>query len=113
LALWLLGAGANWVFLRAFVPDAAFSTALLVLGVTALFAVLPSSPGYAGVFHAAVVLALASLGEVPKSTALAYAVVLHGVTIATLIVVGIVSLWMLGMTGGDLARRLQPGENSP
>jgi uncharacterized membrane protein YbhN (UPF0104 family) len=107
LAVWLLGATSNWVFLLAFVPHATFGTALVVLGTTAVLAILPSSPGYAGVFHSGVVLALTSLGSVPRATALAYAIVLHGVTIATLIVVGLVCLWSLGLSGRDLGRHWQ------
>jgi len=106
LAVWLLGAASNWVFLRAFVPDGTFGAALLVLGVTGLFAVLPSSPGYAGVFHSAVVIALAALGDVPRPTALAYAIVLHGVTILALIALGIGAVWTLGLRGSDLGRTL-------
>ena len=107
LAVWLLGAASNWVFLRAFVPDAPFGTALVVLGTTAVFAILPSSPSYAGVFHSGVVVALASVGGTARSTALAYAIVLHGVTTATLIVVGIACLWAIGLSRRDLGRGLQ------
>lgn len=113
LVVWLLGATSNWVFLRAFVPEATFGAALVVLGTTALFAVLPSSPGYVGVFHSAVRLALAAVGGVASETALAYAIVLHGVTIATLILLGVGSLWALGLSGAELGRRLEAVEGAP
>jgi hypothetical protein len=83
---------------------------MLVLGTTGLAAILPSSPGYVGVFHSAVVLALLTVGATTADTAFAYAIVLHGVTMLVLILLGVACLWTLGMSGAELTRRLESQE---
>jgi len=113
VAVWLIGALVYWLVLQAFDLQLPFSAAVFALGATALFAVLPSSPGYVGVFHTAIVLSLGMFSGVPKETALAYAIVLHALTIVILIVLGVVSLWLLGLSGSDLGQRLRGEEFSP
>ena len=68
---------------------------------------LPSSPGYVGVFHSAVVLSLGRFAGIPKEVALAYAIVLHGLTIVILIGLGVVSLWLIGLSRRELGRHLR------
>jgi uncharacterized protein (TIRG00374 family) len=64
------------------------SVALFVLAVTNLGMAVPSAPGYVGVFHSAVVVALAPYGVAPTA-ATAAAIVLHAVIFGTFIVGGV------------------------
>ncbi|MFN2115984.1 MAG: lysylphosphatidylglycerol synthase transmembrane domain-containing protein [Anaerolineae bacterium] len=107
LAIWLLGALVHWSVMLAFALGLPFAAAVFTLGATAVFAVLPSSPGYVGVFHSAVVLALGRYAGLPKETALAYAIVIHGLTIVLLIALGVWSLWSLGLSRRELGQGLQ------
>lgn len=53
-----------------------WQAACTVLGIVNLGILIPSSPGYVGVFHSCVVLSLGIFG-VPTGEALAYAIVIH------------------------------------
>ncbi|HEX7587138.1 MAG TPA: lysylphosphatidylglycerol synthase domain-containing protein, partial [Anaerolineae bacterium] len=74
------------------------SAAFLVMTVTSLVVVIPSSPGYVGIFHYAAVLTLTTVFGVDKSNALSYAVVIHAVSYIWLMVVGVFSIWKEGLT---------------
>ncbi len=111
MVVWLIGGVGYWLVFKAFDLDLPFAAAIFAMGATALFAILPSSPGYVGVFHYGVRVGLATYAsgsayDVPDATAVSYAIVLHGVTTLTLIVLGVVGLWMLGLSGAELGRRL-------
>lgn len=82
-------------------PGSAVLAAAFVQIVIALGATVPSSPGYVGVYHAGVVLALAAFG-VPQAEALAYALVAHAVNFGLLIIIGVICLWREGLTLGQL-----------
>lgn len=106
IAIWLLGGLQYWFILKAFHLPLSFAVAMFVLGATALWAVLPSSPGYLGVFHHAVRVSLPAIAPaVAADTALSYAVVLHGWTMAVLFALGVVGLLMVGMSLPELMRR--------
>jgi uncharacterized protein (TIRG00374 family) len=62
---------------------------------------VPSSPGYVGVYHAAAVLALSAFG-VDTTRALAMAVLTHALSYGSLVLMGIVALWLGGYAAGDL-----------
>jgi uncharacterized membrane protein YbhN (UPF0104 family) len=111
VAVWLVGALVYGLVMRAFDLQLPFEAAIFVLGATAIFAVLPSSPGYIGVFHSAITLALALYGGVEHETALAYAIVLHAMTIVILIALGVGAMWSIGLSSGDLGDRLR-GEST-
>jgi uncharacterized protein (TIRG00374 family) len=74
---WALAGAEYWLVLRAFVPEAQATWALLALCVTLLGVAIPSAPGYIGVFEASAVAALAVF-HVDSSIALGYALILHG-----------------------------------
>jgi uncharacterized membrane protein YbhN (UPF0104 family) len=88
---WALAAGEYWLVLRAFVPQAQGTWALLALCVTLLGVAIPSAPGYIGVFEASAVAALAVF-HVDSSLALGYALVLHGLHFGTTTLLGAVAL---------------------
>jgi uncharacterized protein (TIRG00374 family) len=74
------------------------SAAFLVMTVTSLVVVIPSSPGYIGIFHYVTVLTLTTIYGVDKSNALSYAVVIHAVSYLWLTVIGVFSIWRQGLT---------------
>jgi uncharacterized protein (TIRG00374 family) len=98
LFAWLLGGLMFWVVMRAMHLDLPVSGAFLVMTVTSLVVVVPSSPGYIGVFHAAAVLTLTSVYSIEKSDALGYAVVMHAFSYVWLIVLGVYSIWHEGLS---------------
>ena len=76
-ANWCVWALAIWVAFRAAHLALPPTAAWAVLAFVGLGVSLPSSPGFAGVFQAAVVLALALFG-VAKAEALSFSLLLHG-----------------------------------
>jgi uncharacterized membrane protein YbhN (UPF0104 family) len=74
------------------------------LVVVALGMVVPSSPGYIGVFHYLVTVALMPFG-VPKDLALSFAFVWHGLNYVVLSVVGLVALAIHGTSLGQVMER--------
>ena len=73
---WIFAVLILFIFLRAYYVDAKLIHATFALGVSALGVAIPSSPGYVGVYEAAIVGALAVFG-IPFSTAFAFAVTAH------------------------------------
>ncbi len=90
--LWASAATVNYLVMLGFEMRLSWAAAAFVLCVTALGVTVPSSPGYIGVYHAAVVAGLAVFG-VSGAEAVAYALVLHAVNYVVLIVLGILSMW--------------------
>ncbi len=106
IAIWLIGGLQYWFVMKAFHLPLSFGAAMFALGATALWAILPSSPGYLGVFHHAIRVSVPAVAPtVSPDTALSYAVVLHGWTMAVLLLMGIVGLLMLGISLPELVRR--------
>ncbi len=101
LFAWIVGGIMYWVVMRAMNSpelDLPISAAYLVMTVTSLVVVLPSSPGYIGVFHYFAVLTLTTVFGVDKNIALSYAVVMHAFTYIWLIILGVFSMWHEGMS---------------
>ena len=83
------------------VPTSAIVFAVIV---STLGMLLPSSPGYIGVFHAAVVLALEPF-QVPKDLAFTFALVWHAVNYLTLSGAGVAALMVHGTSLGQVLAR--------
>ncbi|MFC1995978.1 lysylphosphatidylglycerol synthase transmembrane domain-containing protein [Chloroflexota bacterium] len=103
---WGLAIVAHYFILLAFVPDAtllwmAFSLSVAMIGIA-----LPSSPGYIGVYEAALVGALAAFG-VPYENALAFALVDHVIYLGLTGILGGYALLREGQSLGQLFRRVQ------
>lgn len=110
VAVWLLGGLQYWLAMRVFHLDQSFAVAMFVLAASALWAILPSSPGYLGVFHHAIRVSLPFVApSVTVDQALSYAVVLHAMGIVMLVVLGVVGLLMLGVSLPDVLRRSGAG----
>ncbi|MEX2031014.1 MAG: lysylphosphatidylglycerol synthase transmembrane domain-containing protein [Anaerolineales bacterium] len=88
---WGLAGIEYWLVLTAFVPGAPLAWAFLALAVSALSAGVPSAPGSVGIFEAAAVAALAAVA-VPASSALAFALTAHGVTLVLTSILGAIAL---------------------
>lgn len=109
LVIWGVGGVLyNYLVMRAFgIQDhfeslaGALVAATFVQVVVALGATVPSSPGYVGVYHAGVVLALAAFG-IAGPEALAYALVAHAANFGLLIIIGAYYLWREGLNLGEL-----------
>jgi uncharacterized protein (TIRG00374 family) len=76
VAVWLCEAGMFWALLPALGLEANPMVAMMAMAVTNLGILVPSTPGYIGVFHFVCMKALMLTGVI-KATALAYAVLVH------------------------------------
>jgi hypothetical protein len=88
---WLLVALSFWLVTLSFDLDLEPVSGVLILSAVGLSLVLPAAPASLGVFEAAAVLALAAY-DVPRSEALSYAFVLHGVNLFPYLVAGAIAL---------------------
>lgn len=90
------GIGAVW-------PDATLAMGAFTVGVVAMAFLVPAAPGGIGVFHAAIVFALAFYG-VPAATALAYALISHALTFT--VGIAVAASWTLynGLDPREFAR---------
>jgi uncharacterized protein (TIRG00374 family) len=88
---WLLIAVAFWICMYGFDLGLDFSAGILVVVAVNLALILPSGPAGIGVFEAATVIALLPY-EVDRSTALSYALVLHGINFLPFIILGYAAL---------------------
>jgi glycosyltransferase 2 family protein len=74
---WSCEAAMYWIIALAFDLQIGWPAALLATAVANLFTLLPSSPGYVGIFEAGVLLVLVGLLGRDQATALSFALVLH------------------------------------
>ena len=107
LTVWLVAVWYYLAFARAFTFDLSFAQASFVMATLAIFAIVPSTPGYVGVFHAGVVMSLVTVMKiVEKPEALSYAVASHATVMIVLIILGVLGLRMMGMGREDLRKGL-------
>jgi len=101
---WVGVIGEAWAVAQAFRLDLPLTAIVFAVVVTTLGMLVPSSPGYIGVFHYLVTVALAPFG-VPKETAISFALVWHGVNYLTLSLSGVIALWIHGTSLGQVLQR--------
>jgi uncharacterized protein (TIRG00374 family) len=104
LLSWIGSVAVAWCVAQAFgmtVPVAGITFAVVVV---ALGMVVPSSPGYIGVFHYLTTVALAPFG-VPKDVALSFALVWHGLNYIELSLVGLIAMAVHGTSLGQVMRK--------
>ena len=77
IVIWITAILSFLMVMYAFHLDVGFSAAALVLGATTLGMVVPSSPGYVGIFHAIAVETLVSVFGISQEQALTYAFAQH------------------------------------
>jgi len=95
VASWAVSALLVYTVLRAFDVDVPFSAAVFVMCATALGMVVPSSPGYIGVFHAIAIQSLVNVFDVDRSRAASFALLQHALLYLTPIAFGGVFLWLI------------------
>jgi hypothetical protein len=103
LLSWFGSVAVGWCVAQAFDLSAPLTAIAFALVAVALGMMVPSSPGYIGVFHYLVTVALAPFG-VPKDLALSFAFVWHGLNYVVLSVVGLVALAIHGTSLGQVIR---------
>ncbi|MBA4180434.1 MAG: hypothetical protein C0506_07590 [Anaerolinea sp.] len=112
---WMAWGGAfaiNYVLMRSLNINAPVTVAVLLTFTTNLAMLIPSSPGYIGVFHAAATLSLAPFGVGP-SHALSFAILAHLVNVVPVSILG-ASFLLLGRESLNLnlgALRRAPAVN--
>jgi uncharacterized membrane protein YbhN (UPF0104 family) len=106
---WTLSAVINYVVMLALDVPAPFAAAVFLMVVSNLGMLVPSAPGYVGVFHYLAVVALAAFA-VDASHATGYALVLHALVYGTFIAGGLLFVWRGGYRLADLwpGRRAAP-----
>lgn len=102
LEAWILGGMMYWFVMLAMNLSLPIAAAFLVMTVTSLAVVVPSSPGYIGIFEAATTVVLVTTFGVDQLHALSYALVMHAFNYLLLIVLGIYSIWHEGLTYASL-----------
>lgn len=95
---WLLEAGMYYVLMFAFPLRPSFPLAMLTTAVANLGTLIPSSPGYVGVFDFLGRSVLAQFG-VPEAAALAYVLVVHAALIVPVSLLGLGYAWREGVLG--------------
>jgi glycosyltransferase 2 family protein len=95
-AIWLCESGMFLALLPALGLPASLSWAFVVMGVTNLGVLAPSTPGFVGTFHFFVITALHALG-VAEEPAAAYAVVVHATFYVPITIWGLGALMVYGV----------------
>ena len=101
--VWILEGGMFWVGLKAFSLDAGMETAFLTLAFVNLSILVPSAPGYVGIFQGATILAFGAFG-LPEEIALSYSVVVHFLQYVSVTVIGLTVLATYGVSLAALRR---------
>lgn len=106
--VWACNLGTFYLVMQALAMDLPWTAAGLTVSVIALSMIIPSSPGYVGVFEEAVILSLGLLA-VERETALAYALVAHALTYAVPNLLGLIGLWQESLSFSSLRQQLGRG----
>jgi len=80
-----------------------WTASLVLLVITTISILVPSSPGYVGTYHYLCVLSL-GLFHVPKSPALSFAFVVHGISFLPILLLGLILLSVEGMSFKSLQK---------
>jgi uncharacterized protein (TIRG00374 family) len=103
ILVWLVGVSAGWIVLRSFDLDVPFMSAMFILVLIAFAVALPSSPGYVGPFHAAVLAGvLLFQPDLDKGAVAGIAIVYHLMTIGPITLAGVYYLWKEQMSFSDI-----------
>ncbi|HEV2122913.1 MAG TPA: lysylphosphatidylglycerol synthase transmembrane domain-containing protein [Chloroflexota bacterium] len=109
---WLLEAGMYLVLMFAFPFIPSLPLAILTTAVVNLGTLIPSSPGYVGVFDFIGKSVLAQFG-VPEATALAYVLVVHAALVVPITLLGFWYAWREGVSLSRLANAAPTRQNTP
>jgi uncharacterized protein (TIRG00374 family) len=104
LVVWLAGALAFWVGMRAFDIRLPFVAAVFLQSIISLAVALPSAPGFFGVFEAAARVGLVEIWGAASGHAVAFAVGFHLAGFVPVTVIGLYYVWRLGLSWGEVGR---------
>jgi uncharacterized protein (TIRG00374 family) len=93
--------------MRAVNLEPSLSMAALVVCVAALSITAPSSPGQVGVFHAGVTFALVQILNQPQAASASFAFLYHALNFAVVIVLGLIGIYSIGGTLGNVVTMAQ------
>jgi len=102
LVIWFLSGYIFWFTGLAFGFKWGIMDAIFVMIVTSIGILMPSSPGFVGIFQYFCVLSLLLVNATNKNTALGYSIVLNVYQLLLLLAVGSVSLWWEGISLREL-----------
>lgn len=103
LVAWLLDGTIYWAAASSLGIELPPAGAMLVSAITVLGTAIPSAPGYVGTFELAASTIAGGLGVAPAA-ALAFAILVHALTVLPLALGGVVALAWMGARFDDLAR---------
>jgi glycosyltransferase 2 family protein len=86
-----------------------WSASLILLVITTIGVVIPSSPGYVGTYHYLCQISLAMLG-VPAGPALSFAAIVHGINFFPILVVGLVFSYHEGIAISKMSEKVSAVE---
>jgi len=109
---WLLSALVMYIVMQALDLSLPFTAALFVTSAIALGMVVPSSPGYVGVFHAIAIESLVNVFDVNRNDAASFAFLQHAMLYLTPIAVSIM-YFMLERGAWQDVRRWASGRSAP
>ena len=92
---WFFALISIWVLLKGFFPEVALVMPFFLQGVSGLGVSIPSSPGSIGVYEATMVFGLGAFG-VDESTAFAFGILHHFISVLPVVFIGIVSMVLDG-----------------
>jgi uncharacterized protein (TIRG00374 family) len=104
LLIWALLGGSIYMVMLACHLAVPPATAILLMSVLNLGMIIPSSPGYVGVYHFLAVQTLEPFGVTP-SLALSFAIILHLANFGSLSLGGLVCMAREGLSFSDLGER--------
>ena len=112
VALWGAIGMYNFLVVLAFQLEVPLSVGFFLLVFQAFAVMLPSSPGFMGTYHAAIVACL-TLWGVTTEVALGVALVMHALGFFLTVGIGLLYLWAAGLSLFDLTRTHAPLRPSP
>lgn len=86
---WLSGGAMMWAMLVAFNLPQSPAIALFLVAMSALSMVIPSSPGFVGVYHALIIETLVTIFGAPSGTAASFAVMTHLLLFVPTVIFGV------------------------
>jgi uncharacterized protein (TIRG00374 family) len=109
-ASWATSVAAGYVMLYAVFDHPTWAASMAMIALASFVVAVPAVPGNLGPFEAAIVFGIAAADLVVETTdprAVALALILHAVNLATYIVTGLIGLWALNVNLGEVTRAAQ------
>jgi len=105
---WILVFITAWTAAEALILDVQAVAVMFAVIVTTMGMLVPSSPGYIGVFHYLTIVSLSPFG-VLRDIALALGLLWHAVNYLTLSATGYIALWIHGTSLSQILKRYREG----